>query len=483
VSTSEAAPRQTLSVIDAVVIIAGVVIGAGIFRTPSLVAANSGGTLPYLSLWIAGGMISLIGALCYAELAAAYPDTGGDYHYLRRGFGNSIAFLFAWARLAVIQTGSIAIQAFVVGDYASTLLPLRGSYSPAVYAGLVVAVFTALNIAGLRPGKWVQHGLSWAVVVGLLVIVVVGLALPAETTGAANTEARSDAGDAGSAIGLAMVFVLLTYGGWNEAAYLSAEVRGSRRRIVSVFLWGIGLVTVVYLLANLALLRGLGLDAMAGSDVVAADLMRRHFGEGGAAFISLVIVLAALSTINATIFTGARTSYALGRDFPLFGYLGRWNGAADCPSAALFVQGGIALALVLLGAVTRKGFVTMVEYTAPVFWFFFLAVGISLIVLRYRDPQRPRPFRVPLYPLTPIAFCAVCLYMLRSSLAYTGVGALVGVATLLAGVPLLVISRSARFAQPQPAPAPVPAPAPLPAPAPAYSQPDDLEGDLAHETA
>lgn len=443
--TSQPTPRKTISVIDAVVIIAGVVIGAGIFRTPSLVAANVDGTTQFIALWIVGGLVSLIGALCYAELASAYPDAGGDYHYLRRAFGNSPAFLFAWARLSVIQTGSIAIQAFIVGDYASTLMPL-GPYSAAIYAALTIAALTALNVAGLRPGKWTQHLLSGAVVLGLMSVVLVGAMLwlrgPA---GSPPPQTVSGGGAAG--IGLAMVFILLTYGGWNEAAYLSAEVRGSRRRIVSVFLWGIGVVTVIYVLANLALLAGLGLPAMAASDAVVADLMGRMFGANGARFISVVIVVAALSTINATVLTGARTSYALGRDFPMFSYLGRWNGRTDSPSAALLVQGAVALALVVLGAATRQGFATMVEYTAPVFWLFFLLTGISLFVLRYRDPDRERPFRVPLYPLTPLLFCGVCVYMLQASLAYTGIGALVGVAVLAAGLPLLLIARAARPAE------------------------------------
>jgi basic amino acid/polyamine antiporter, APA family len=433
-------PRQAISVVDAVVIIAGVVIGAGIFRAPSIVAANVGSEAQFLMLWVAGGVISLVGALCYAELAATYPDAGGDYHYLNRAFGSGPAFLFAWARLAVIQTGSIAIQAFIVGDYASTLLPL-GPYSAAIYAGVTVAVFTSLNVGGLSPGKWTQHLLTSAVVLALLAIVAVGLSL---AIGSPLTAAPVPAGTGGggaAGIGLAMVFVLLTYGGWNEAAYLSAEIRGSRRRVASVFLWGIGAITVIYLLANVAMLFGLGLAAMAASEAVAADLMRRMFGDAGAAFISVVIVVAALSTINATIFTGARTSYALGRDFPLFSYLGRWNGRSDCPAGALIVQGVVALSLVILGAMTRNGFVTMVEYTAPVFWFFFLLVGVALIVLRFRDRNRSRPFRVPLYPFTPLLFCAVCVYMLQASLHYTGIGALVGVAALLAGVPLLLLAR------------------------------------------
>jgi basic amino acid/polyamine antiporter, APA family len=145
--------------------------------------------------------------------------------------------------------------------------------------------------------------------------------------------------------------------------------------------------------------------------------------------------------MNATTFTGARSIYALGQDYRPLGFLGRWRDGGNTPANALLMQGSLALLLVLLGAWARGGFVTMVEYTAPVFWFFLLLAGLSLFVLRTQEPERLRPFRVPLYPLTPLIFCVTCVYMLHSSLAYTGPGAVVGVGVLLAGVPLLFLAR------------------------------------------
>jgi len=235
--------------------------------------------------------------------------------------------------------------------------------------------------------------------------------------------------------------VLLTYGGWSEAAYISAELRNVRRNMVRALMWGIGLISTIFLLANLAYLKGLGLAAVGRSEVVAADLMRHAVGEVGAQFISFLIALSALGAINGTIFTGARTNYALGRDFPLFGFLGRWHGRSSTPVNALLVQAAIALVLVLLGTLTRHGFSTMVEYTAPVFWFFLLLTGLSLFVLRTTEPEVPRPFHVPLYPITPLIFCVTSIYMLQASLTYTGIGALVGVAVLLAGIPVLLLAR------------------------------------------
>ncbi len=421
--------------VDAVAIIVGIVIGSGIFKTPSLVAANTGREGLFLFAWLLGGIVSLVGALCYAELATAYPHAGGEYHFLIRTFGRELAFLFAWARAAVIQTGSIAMLSFVFGDYASELYRL-GDRSPAIYAAAAVIVLTALNVMGVQQGKWTQNILTAAKVLGLLLVVAVGFlwATPSEPP---PTQPSPSTG----AFGLAMVFVLLTYGGWNEAAYISAELKDVQRNMLRSLLLGIGIITLVYLLVNVAYLKGLGMGAMAKSEAVAADLMRRGVGEWGAKFVSFLVAIAVLGATNATIFTGARTNFAWGRDFTALRFLGVWNERAGTPVNALIVQGCIALGLVALGAWTRQGFTTMVEYTAPVFWFFFLLTGLALFILRTVDPQTPRPFRVPLFPLTPLLFCTACVYMLQSSLSYTGIGALVGVAVLLAGIPVLMVVR------------------------------------------
>jgi basic amino acid/polyamine antiporter, APA family len=426
-----ARPRQTLSVADAVAIIVGVVVGVGIFRTPAIVAASATGEGMLLLLWLAGGAISLAGALCYAELTSTYPHVGGDYQYLCRAFGRFPAFLLAWARLAVIQTGSIAMIAFLIGDYASELLHL-GHYSSSIYAALTIVLLTAVNVAGIEQGRWTQRVLIALIIIGLMFVTFVGLATPAPES--AVHRALTDR----QAFGMAMIFVLLTYGGWNEAAYLSGEVRHPRRNMAKVMLYSIALITAIYLLVNIAMVRSLGISGMAGSQAVAADLMRKSLGENGARFISLLVFLVALSTMNGTIITGARTSYALGQDFAMFRFLGSW-GRRNTPVNAILFQGLIALLLVLMGTQVRSGFVLMVEYTAPVFWLFLLLVATSIFVLRRKDPDIRRPFPVPLYPATPLLFCAVCAYMLHSSLAYTGKGAFVGVGVLLAGLLLYLL--------------------------------------------
>jgi amino acid transporter len=423
----------SLSVRDVVAIVVGIVIGVGIFRTPSVVAANAGGPGLLILIWIIGGVISLNGALCYAELATAYPHPGGDYHYITRAFGKHVAFFFAWARMTVIQTGSIAMLAFIFGDYLTGLLPFAKSATP-VIAAIAVSCLTAINLIGMQQGKKTQLVLSIAKVLGLLAVIVPGI-LYAQPVDLAPTGSVS-----GSGIGLAMIFVLLTYGGWNEAAYVSADLKNVRRGMVPALLWSLAIITVIYVLANAAFLRVLGLKAMSESEHVAADLAGRLFGQNGSRLLSLLICISALGSMNGSIVTGARTNLALGMDQPMFRALARWRERSATAPNALLVQCGISLLLILFGACTRQGFVAMVEFTAPVFWGFFFLGALSLFVLRMKEPGVERPFPVPLYPFTPLLFCATCLYMLRASVAYTGSGALVGLAVLFSGLILLLLA-------------------------------------------
>jgi amino acid transporter len=395
------------------------------------VAANTGTVSGVIHVWLIGGVISLLGALCYAELATAYPHVGGNYYYLKRAFGQPIAVLFAWARMTVIQTGSIALLAFVFGDYASQLFSL-GRYSASIYAAVAIALLTTLNMIGLHQSKRLQNWLAVALILGLLLVILFGFIAPPPVAPVLSSPQSLSA-----SWGLALVFVLLSYGGWNEAAYISAEIHHPQRNIVRSLLWSIGIITGIYLLINLAYLQGLGVAGMATSQAVAADLLRRSLGESGAAFVSLLVVIATIGSINATIFTGARTSFALGQDVSPFRWLGRWQPHPSSPTTAYLLQGAIALTLVGLGTLTRQGFETMVDYTAPIFWFFFLLSTLSLIVLRIQEPTRLRPFRVPFYPIVPILFCAICGYLLYSSLVYTGIGAIAGVIVVLLGIPFI----------------------------------------------
>lgn len=439
---SSAQPVQSLSQFDAIAMIVGIVIGIGIFTFPALVAMNAASETDVLLLWAGGGLISLIGALCYAELCSAYPSAGGEYHFITKAFGRDVGFIFAWARLGVIQTGAIALVCFILGDYATRLYSL-GTYSSAVYAGVSVIVLTAANLLGAKPGKMLQNLLASGIIIILASAILGGLING--LTGSTAVE-PSAGGGVGTAIGTAMIFILLTYGGWNEAAYLSAEVKNPGRNMVRVMVASLLLITLIYVLINVAYLRVLGLEGMRQGTTIGAELMQREFGTAGALVLTGAVIFAALSTANATIFTGARTNYALGQNFAPLAALGRWDEQRDTPRNALLVQGAIALVLVVVGAVTLDGVKAMVNYVTPVFWFFMLLTALSLFVLRFRDPGAPRPFRVPLYPVTPAIFVLTCGFMLHSGvdfalMTYAGLPSLLGLGIVLLGVPLLVWGR------------------------------------------
>jgi len=433
---NKVAPKQLLSVSDGIILVCGMVIGAGIFKAPSIVAGNTSSAVEFLGAWVLGGVVSLCGALVYAELATRHPDTGGEYAFLSRGMGRGVAFVFAWARMTVIQTGAIAAVAFVLGDYASEILRL-GEKSSAIYAAIGVVALTALNVAGTLESKGLQKLMQYVLFAGLAVLVIAGFM--------AGAPAKPAAAGASGSFGLAMIFVLLTFGGWNEAAYLSGEVRDARRNMIRILLYGILAVTAVYLLVNLAYVVALGLGGVKESKAVAADVARLALGDKGAILIALVVCLAALTTMNAAIFTGARTTYAMGRDFAFFGKLGAWRESGSTPANALLVQGAITLVLVVASAVTPDGFSAMVAYTSPVFWTFFLLTALTLFVFRRRGGEAP--FRVPLYPIVPIAFCAACVYMLYSSINYVrfavefGVAVFAGLVIMALGIPLYFFAR------------------------------------------
>lgn len=456
--SEQAAPHEVLGMREAIALIVGVVIGAGIFKAPSMVAGMTGSAEWMFGAWVLGGIMSLIGALCYAELTTAYSNAGGDYHFLRRAYGKSLSFLFAWARFSVITTGSIALLGFVFGDYLSQILPIGDNLplSSSLYAAAAIIVLTLVNIRGVKSGTATQTWLTALEVMGLLLIVVTAMFFIGNNAVGTGPAAASTAGAAASAgspalasFGLAMVFVLLTFGGWNEAAYISAELKDGRRNMVKVLIASILIITALYLMVTWAYWHALGLDGMAKSEALAADLMNKAFGSTGEKIISVMVAVAAVTSINATMIVGARTSYAAALDWPILNGLAEWDAKRNTPRNALIVQGIAALLLVAIGAWTGSGFKSMVEFTAPVFWFFFLLAGLSLFVLRIKEPDTERPFKVPLYPLLPILFCAVCAYMLWSSLSYVysqSLGGLnaawIGVAVLAIGLVLLMLARS-----------------------------------------
>lgn len=399
---------------SAVALIVGIVIGAGIFKTPSLVAALSGDAGWALVLWVTGALISIVGALCYAELCTAYPNAGGDYHFLHRAFGRNISFIYGWSRAMIINTGSIALLAFVFGDYISTLVSL-GTYSSVIWALLVVVLLTAVNLAGIHASSRMQTWLTVTEIVGLLAVVFAGFWVEAPASGAVQWFAQAPAP---TQWGLCLVFVLLTFGGWNEAAYISAELKGGPRTMVWVILASMLTLTVIYLLVNTALLLGLGLSGLSQSKTAASDLLGFAFGPWAQKALGLFVAIAALTSINATMFVGARTNFAVGNDWKALRKLGQWQLDIGSPKQALILQALISIGLIALGTQEADGFSAMVEFTAPVFWGFLFLVGLALIWLRQTDKHTSRPFKVPLYPVLPLIFCATCAWLTYSSITY-----------------------------------------------------------------
>jgi amino acid transporter len=434
-------PQRHLAVRHAVAVCVGMVIGAGIFKTSALVAASLDSGAALLAAWLAGGVLSIIGGLCFAEMAAAFPDAGGEYQFLRRAYGARVALLFAWSRFAIIHSGSMALLAFLFGDYVVQLWP-GGPGSPACAAAVIV-VLVGLNLAGVRVGLSTQLGLMALVLAGLALVAAAALRLA--WAGAAPPPGAA-AGPVTVEWGTAMVFVFLAYGGWSDAATLSAEMRDARRGIVHALLLGLGLVTALYLATNLAYLRGLGLAGLAASRAPAADVVRLAFGRGGELVMVAIVATTAVSVMNASLIVGARTTYAAARDLAAASgrmtALAHWHPRRGVPDAAVAALGAVALLLVGLGTLTRGGFATLVDYLAPVYWGFMCASGAALLVLRWRLPRVPRPFRVPGHPWLPLAFCAGSGWLLWASLAYVKVGAAVGLAVLaLGGVLLAWLTR------------------------------------------
>ncbi len=436
---TQAAPRKELSLFDSTCIIVGIIIGAGIYQMAPDIAKGAGSWWAVFAIWAAGGLLSLFGALGYAELATAYPREGGDYVYLSKAYGKWAGYLFGWSQLAIIRPGDIAVMAFAFATYGRQIYYPFGqdvsersiAICEQLYAGGAVVVLTLLNIIGVRQSKWTQNILTVAKAVGLLAIAGVAVAAMGGSRPATQpTEVPP------FPLMLAMVFVLFTFGGWNEMAYVAAEVKNPRRNIVRALVLGAAVVTVLYLLVNAAFMSVLGFSGMANSQAVATETVSAVFPRAGATFISVLVCISALGAVNGLVFTGARISYALGAEHRTFGVLGRWSGRTATPVPALIAQGLIALTLI----VVLRGFVETVMYTAVAVYTFYLGTSLAVIVLRFKEPQVERPYKVTGYPITTLVFCAVCAYLIYSCATYawnvkrTGLFVCVGI--VLAGLVL-----------------------------------------------
>lgn len=436
--SSSAQPKPVLSLLDSTCLIVGIIIGAGIYQMAPAIASGAGSPLGLLGLWLLGGLLSLCGALCYAELATAYPREGGDYVYLSRAYGSWAGFLFGWAQLTVIRPGDIAVMAFAFALYAREIFDLWAAawgWSPEAslkgYAAVAVVVLTGINVLGVQAGKWTQNLLTLAKALGLLAVAGAALAAGRARPG---TEPGVEASIPWT---LALIFVLFTYGGWNEMAYVAAEVKDAGRNIVRAMVLGMGAVTGLYLLVNAAFLYTLGFGGLVASEAVAVDVVRAVWPEKAAVLVGLLICISALGAVNGLVLTGARISYALGADYRLFRWLGQWHPRWGTPAAALVVQGVLALGLILV----LGDFVRTVLYTAAAVYGFYLASTLAVWVLRLKEPEIPRPYRTWGYPWTPWLFAAVCGYLIYSAVQYRPWLAAASALLILTGLPVWWWSR------------------------------------------
>lgn len=433
----EASHKETahLRLRDAISIIVGIIIGVGIFETPTKVFAQAPGPLEALWTWVLGAGLVLIGALCFAELGSAYPHSGGEYVYLTRAFGSLVGYLFAWAQLAVIRPASIGAMAFIFANQ----LPANAPRVP--IAAAVVLWLTLINVWGMTLGKATQNALTVVKVLGLAAIVVFGLFLTWKTDPILTVVAPEQSYWFPSA----MILVLWTYAGWHEAAYIAAEVKDAERNLpLSLILGTLG-VAVIYLAINGVMLLALGFhDA---GRYRPQEVVEMVLGPSGKTAMHVLIMISSLGAINGMIFTTARIYTAFGRDHRLFSPLSHWSRRLHTPARALIVQGLITAAFIagvgFLGH-GMTGLEYLIDVSAAVFWFFFFLAGAALFVLRGKDPDQPRPFRVPGYPWLPAVFCLWCFYMFAASVLYVGEESLVGLGIVLAGLPFYFVPKKRR---------------------------------------
>jgi amino acid transporter len=421
-------PRKELSLFDSICIIVGIIIGAGIYEITPTVAGCMGGWKGILGIWLAGGLLALTGALCYAELATAYPHQGGDYVYQSRAYGSWAGYLFGWSQMVIIRPGDIALMAFVFARYAATLYAPYKVMLPG-YAAAAVIVLTVINILGVKEGKWTQNLLTVIKSIGILAIITAGLLAPVQYQLPAVTSGITMDG-----FKLALILVLFTFGGWNEMAYVAAEVKQPGRNIVRSLVIGTILVTVLYILINSSFLHALGLEKMVSSQAIAVDTLATVAPGVAARTISIIICISALGAVNGLIFTGARISYAMGAEHRSFRGLGTWSPRFGTPVWSLILQGVLSLAILLFAG----SFIDTILYTAPVVWLFFLGTGISVFVLRHKEPQTERPYKILWFPVPAIIFCTACIFMLYGSVTYAlamkPIGLITVVSVLISGV-------------------------------------------------
>ncbi len=432
--------RRALSFWNSTAIVLGIVIGVGIFRVPAIVAQSFSSPLWFLAAWILGGAVCLLGVLIYSELASSYPESGGNYIYLREAYGRWAGFLFAWSELWVVRSGSMAAVSYVFAEHFLSLTSLNPLYLKVVAIALVLLLALA-NMAGTRHGARTQSFFAFMVVCVLLLAVLFGFA--AEKGDFSHFDLMREAGQSRPAKGgllqsmfLALIPILWTYGGWHENTFLSGETREPSRTVPRALLTGILIVIGVYLLINGLYVYLFSLEGIARSELIMSDSMRVLFGKHGQRLFEVFVMMTSIASVNGMIMAGSRITFAMGRDQPLFRFFGEPHPRLKTPHRAIAVNALWASVLIVWGT-----FDQLLFFTGAVVWLFFSLVVGGLFILRRKFPDRSRPYRAWGGPATGILFLLVCLSLVVNTVWSYPAESLVGFLLVISGLPLYAISE------------------------------------------
>ena len=425
---------RALSMRDGIAIVVGTVIGSGIFLVPGAVAKQLNSLWMVLLAWVVGGILSLFGALSLGELAAAYPGAGGLYVYLRQAYGRSIGFLYGWALLTMIHSGTIATLAAAFSLYLGRLLGLTPAWSKISGIACIMAL-TVVNIFGVRSGKLVQNTITVCKVggIGLMVLLLFWRGHFSQLASSFSTPILGFSSQL-VPFGVALVAVLWAYEGWHMVSFTAAEFSNPKRDLPRSLLIGTVAIGLIYLVSNIAYYTVLSTGALQGTDRAAATAVGAAYGTGATVLISVLILISILGSTNGTVLTGPRVYYAMGQDGAFLPQLAKLHPQYRTPVLALVLQGIWASVLTLLGSFQQL--FTYVVFTA---WIFYALTVAAVIVLRIKNPDVARPYRVPFYPWLPLAFIVAAAGITLSTVLANPRNAAIGVGLILVGFPVYFV--------------------------------------------
>jgi len=437
--TESSGLRRSLGFTDLVLITMGTVIGSGIYLVPSLVLRQTGEqTTLALAVWAIAGVLSLLGALTYAELGAMRPEAGGLYAYIRDAFGPLPAFLYGWASFVVIASGSIAALAVAFANYLKPLIP--GVPLPAwLISVITIVIVAAVNVRGTRDSATVQNWTTGAKVGVLTVLSLVLIARGGTTVAAATAPASAPNVSLAAGIGAAMIGVLWAYEGWQYVTFSAGEARDPQRTFPRAISIATLLLIVLYMLANVGYVAALGPNAAANSQRVAADAVGTVFGPVAGSIVAALILVSIFSALNGMVLTAPRMYFAMARDGLFFERMGGVHSRFGTPAFAIITFAAWGAALAASGT-----FEQLLTYAVFTGWIFYALGALAVFALRRREPNAVRPFRVPGYPVTPVLFVAAAVALVINTIATQTGHAAIGLGVVAAGVPVFVAWRSVR---------------------------------------